>query len=250
MKPAPTHVPHTSLKGVSKIMFKFYFTNRALVPEGIRFEERDPAAIDAGHLERAKSSKDGPVVAIRGRQRFNHIDNGINWAKNVESVWGSVCAHFMVVWAGYTLSDIHYYHQPARPKPKGGAAFEKWVVVLTYDLDPENDILQDLRDLEDGSEEQKAAQKLADQIQNLMGFSWGYLYGWNNVNGGAPTVTLNFNHNQGGDKAGENAIVVDGEEMKILPYDEAKALLDQQRARRKRAREEAEAEEEAAPVAA
>lgn len=250
MKPAPIHAPRTSLKGVSKIMFKFYFTNRALVPEGIRFEERDQAAIDAGHLERAKSSQGGPVVAIRGRQRFNHIDNGINWANNVQSVWGSLCAHSMVVWAGYTLSDIHYYHQPARRKPNGGAAFEKWVVVLTYDLDSENDILQDPRDLEDGSEEQKAAQKLADQIQNLMGFSWGYLHGWNNVNGGAPTVTLNFNHNEGSKVEGKNAIVVVGEEMKILPYGEARALLDQQRARRRREREEAEAKEEAAPVAA
>jgi len=239
MKPnTQLRAPQTRLTGIEQIMLKFYFTNEALVPTGVRLENRDEAAINSGHVERAAKSVAGPGAATLGRVRFGHRDNGNHWADNSPNVCGGVCAHPTIVGAGYNLADIHYYHQKPRQKPGGAPAFGKWVVVLTYDADAEKNILKNPSSLEEGPE-REAATLLASQLERLMKFSWGYLHGWNNADGGSPTITLNFNHCQKG-QDGENAVVVDGETMKIVPVREALAILDQQRARRRREREAGE----------
>jgi hypothetical protein len=232
-------VPRTPLTGIKQVLLKFYFTNEGHVPAGIRFEKRDQEAVDAGHIARAKTSKEGAVAGIRGRKRFGQIDNGNHWADNVPNVCGALCIQPMLSIAGYKLADIHYYYQAPRPKPGDAPVFGKWVVVITCDLEAEKSILQNPANLDDGPEREAAA-LLGEQIKKLMSSVWGYLHGWNNADGGAPTITLNFNHYLG-KRDGENAVIVEGEKMKVVPLQEA---LDAFAALRARLESEAEAETE------
>lgn len=250
MKPntTPNTTPKTRLAGITQVLLKFYFTNPENIPDGIRREDRDEAKINEGHVQRAATSKIGPAAAQVGRVRFGARDNGVPWANNVQSVAGARCIHPMLVSEGFVIADVHYYYQVPRPKPGvRKPSFPKWVVVLTYGLDAEKNVLVNPANLPEGSPERAAAALVAKQLTSLMGRSWGYMHGWNNVDGGAPTITLNFNHDEGS-RSADHAVILRDETMEVVPLADAELALEEMRAAQNRAAECHE--EEAEPVAA
>lgn len=204
----------TSLKGVETVLMKFHFTNPNHLPSNIRLLDRpSEEELNKGHVERAKTSEAGAGVASLGRVRFGKRDNGVQWANNVPDVCPQ---HLQPSFdaQGFNPVDAHVYiHSPQAQH--GRKAQEKWVLVVKYNR-------KDIPAAEGEAFEPKDSEALVA----LLTRNWGFFHGWNNVTGGAPTITLNFLHVKNPGTHRNGLIAQDGGQIEALPYAECDTALD------------------------
>ncbi|XOB40527.1 MAG: hypothetical protein ACKKMR_00745 [Candidatus Nealsonbacteria bacterium] len=146
--------------GAKKILVKFFFTNRKLIPKGISLKERHENQIETKHLkqggvEAMERYRRGRVDTAKKHQQIENVD--------IRNFWKKISEKF-------GTTNTHIFYQ------KRSNGMKKPVVVITFEKNPENS--------------RRAKKPVIEQIvKNFVKHgTWGIVHYWQNPNG---TDTVN-----------------------------------------------------------
>jgi hypothetical protein len=147
-----------------KVLVKFYFTNRKLLPNGIFLKPRWEKELEIRHWEEGK--KLGLPAGGAGRVRNHHVDTGQH--QQFENV--DLCPIWEELKQKYIVTDIHAYLQ------EHSDGMKKPVVVVTF--------------TREGKPLSGRLKQVFMETEKTFvhGSTWGRVHHWTNPNG---VITIN-----------------------------------------------------------
>jgi len=141
-----------------KILVKFYFTNRKLIPKGISLKERHEDLIEIKHLK--QHLKQGGIESME-KYRKGRVDTAKKHREitnvDIRNVWNKLTRSFKA-------TNAHIFYQ------KRSNGMKKPVVVITFEKSPKNNY--------------GPKKNVIEQIERnfVTHGTWGIVHYWQNLN--------------------------------------------------------------------